>query len=119
MTYKNLLSSINNRVNIISINRPVKLNALNIETFKELDKAINLAVSNSEIRVIIITGFGKKAFIAGADIKEFANFTKDKGHELSHLGHKILSNTIENCPKPIIAAINGYALGGGLEIAMA
>jgi len=119
MTYKNLLSSINNRVNIISINRPDKLNALNIETFKELDKAINLAVSNSEIRVIIITGFGKKAFIAGADIKEFANFTKDKGHELSHLGHKILSNTIENCPKPIIAAINGYALGGGLEIAMA
>jgi len=78
MIYKNLLSSINNRVNIISINRPDKLNALNIETFKELDKAINLAVSNSEIRVIIITGFGKKAFIAGADIKEFANFTKDK-----------------------------------------
>lgn len=119
MIFKNLLYSIDNRVNIISINRPDKLNALNIETFKELDKAINLAILNLEIRVIIITGCGEKAFIAGADIKEFANFTKEEGYELSRLGHKILSDTIENCPKPIIAAVNGYALGGGLEIAMA
>ena len=69
--------------------------------------------------VIIITGVGEKAFVAGADIKEFVNFTMEQGSELSESGHKILSETIEGCPKPIIAAINGYALGGGLELAMA
>jgi len=119
MSYNNLIYSIQDRVNTISINRPEKLNALNIETFSEIDHAIKSSVANSEVRLIIITGVGDKAFVAGADIKEFVNFTMEQGSELSESGHKILTETIENCPKPIIAAINGYALGGGLEIAMA
>tara|TARA_B100000900_G_scaffold146203_2_gene123879 strand:+ start:6605 stop:7381 length:777 start_codon:yes stop_codon:yes gene_type:complete len=119
MSYNNLVCKIQDRVNIISINRPDKLNALNIETFSEIDHAIKSSVANSDVRIIIITGVGDKAFVAGADIKEFVNFTMEQGFELSESGHKILTETIENCPKPIIAAINGYALGGGLEIAMA
>ena len=119
MSYNNLVCKIQDRVNIISINRPDKLNALNIETFSEIDHAIKSSVANSDVRIIIITGVGDKAFVAGADIKEFVNFTMEQGFELSESGHKILTETIENCPKPLIAAINGYALGGGLEIAMA
>ena len=119
MPFNNLLSKINNHINTISINRPDKLNALNIETFVELDQAVKLAVSNSEVRLIIITGVGKKAFVAGADIKELGKLNTEQAYEISESGHKILSETIENCPKPIIASINGYALGGGLEIAMA
>lgn len=119
MSYKNLTYEIENRINIIYINRPEKLNALNIETFSELDHAVKSSVVNSDVRLIIITGVGEKAFVAGADIKEFVNFTMEEGFELSESGHKILSETIERCPKPIIAAINGYALGGGLEIALA
>ena len=119
MSYNNLTCEIENRINIISINRPEKLNALNIETFSEIDHAIKSSVANDEVRIIILTGVGEKAFVAGADIKEFVNFTMEQGSELSESGHKILSETIEGCPKPIIAAINGYALGGGLELAMA
>ena len=119
MSYNNLTYEIENRINIISINRPEKLNALNIETFTEIDHAIKSSVANDEVRIIIITGVGDKAFVAGADIKEFVNFTMEQGSELSEAGHKILSETIEGCSKPIIAAINGYALGGGLELAMA
>ena len=119
MSYNNLTYEIENRINIISINRPEKLNALNIETFSEIDYAIKSSVANDEVRIIILTGVGEKAFVAGADIKEFVNFTMEQGSELSESGHKILSETIEGCSKPIIAAINGYALGGGLELAMA
>ena len=119
MPYNNLTYEIENRINIISINRPKKLNALNIETFSEIDNAIKSSVANSEVRIIIITGVGDKAFVAGADISEFVNFTMEQAFELSESGHKVLTETIEKCPKPIIAAINGYALGGGLEIAMA
>ena len=119
MVYNNLICQTENRVNVISINRPDKLNALNIETFSEIEHAVKSSVANSDIRLIIITGVGEKAFVAGADIKEFVNFSMEKAYELSESGHKILSETIESCPKPIIAAINGYALGGGLEIALA
>ena len=119
MPYNNLTYEIENRINIISINRPKKLNALNIETFSEIDNAIKSSVANSDVRIIIITGVGDKAFVAGADISEFVNFTMEQAFELSESGHKVLTETIEKCPKPIIAAINGYALGGGLEIAMA
>ena len=119
MPYNNLTYEIENRINFISINRPKKLNALNIETFSEIDNAIKSSVANSEVRIIIITGVGDKAFVAGADISEFVNFTMEQAFELSESGHKVLTETIEKCPKPIIAAINGYALGGGLEIAMA
>jgi len=119
MSYKNLTYEIQNRINIIAINRPEKLNALNMKTFSEIDHAVKSSIANSDIRLIIITGVGEKAFVAGADIKEFVSFTMEQALELSESGHKILSETIENSPKPIIAAINGYALGGGLEIAMA
>ena len=119
MSYNNLIYEIDNRINIITINRPKNLNALNIETFSELDHAVKLSVANPDVRLIIITGAGDKAFVAGADIKEFVNFSMEEAYELSESGHKILSETIESCPKPIIAAINGYALGGGLEIALA
>ena len=119
MSYNNLTYEIENRINIISINRPEKLNALNIETFSEIDHAIKSSVANPEVRLIIITGVGEKAFVAGADIKEFVDFTMEQAYELSESGHKVLSETIERCPKPIIAAINGYALGGGLELALA
>ena len=119
MSYNNLIYTIKDRVNIISINRPDKLNALNIETFSEIDHAVKSSVANDEVRIIILTGVGEKAFVAGADIKEFVNFSMEEAYELSESGHKILSETIESCPKPVIAAINGYALGGGLEIALA
>ena len=119
MSYNNLTYEIDNRINIISINRPNNLNALNIQTFSELDHAVKSSVANPDVRLIIITGSGDKAFVAGADIKEFVNFSMEEAYELSESGHKILSETIESCPKPIIAAINGYALGGGLEIALA
>ena len=119
MSYNNLTYEIDNRINIISINRPKKLNALNIETFSEIDHAIKSSIVNPDVRLIIITGTGDKAFVAGADIKEFVNFSMAEAYELSESGHKILSETLERCPKPIIAAINGYALGGGLEIALA
>ena len=108
-----------NNISYITINRPNHLNALNSETIKELNKAIVHSDLSNEVKCIIITGAGDKAFVAGADIKEFVNFTMEEGFELSESGHKILSETIERCPKPIIAAINGYALGGGLEIALA
>ena len=106
MSYNNLKCEIENRINIISINRPEKLNALNIETFSEIDHAIKSSVANDEVRIIIITGVGEKAFVAGADIKEFVNFSMEEAYELSESGHKILSETIESCPKPIIAAIH-------------
>ena len=119
MSYNNLTYEIENRMNIISINRPEKLNALNIETFSEINHAIKSSVSNPEVRIIIITGVGEKAFVAGADIKEFVNFTMEQASELSESGHKILSETVERCPKPIIAAIDGICMGGGLEVALA
>ena len=118
MSYNNLTYEIENRINIISINRPEKLNALNIETFTEIDHAIKSSVANDEVRIIIITGVGDKAFVAGADIKEFVNFTMEQGSELSEAGHKILSETIEGCSKPIIAAINGPAVGVGVTMTL-
>ena len=103
----------------IIINRPSKLNALNKETIKELHDSFKALDNNSEIKVIIITGSGEKAFVAGADIAEFADFSVKKGAELAAKGQKKLFNFIENLSTPVIAAINGFALGGGLELAMA
>lgn len=116
--YQNLLFEIKSSVGIITINRPDKMNALNLATIKEIGKAVTNALSLNEIRSIIITGSGNKAFIAGADIAEFANFTADNAQKMSEKGHHVF-DTIENAPKPIIAAINGFALGGGCELAMA
>jgi enoyl-CoA hydratase len=104
---------------LITISREAKLNALNRETLKEINLAINDAINDKTIRGIIITGAGEKAFVAGADISEFSSFNSSEGKELAKQGHENVFDLIENSPKPIIAAINGFALGGGLELAMA
>lgn len=118
MPYTNLLIESADHILTITINRPSQLNALNRETIEELNKALSLADVNPEVRAIIITGSGEKAFVAGADIKEFAHFSIDEGRSLSAEGHKLLFDFVENMSKPVIAAVNGFALGGGLELAM-
>ena len=102
----------------IFINRPSKLNALNKETIKELSTLFKEAEEDNNTKVIIITGEGTKAFIAGADISEFSDFDREQGEKLSADGHNLLFNLVENLSTPVIAAINGFALGGGLELAM-
>lgn len=119
MNYENLLVSIADKVATVTINRPTKLNALNKSTISDLHKAIKLLGKNNDVRVIILTGSGEKAFVAGADISEFSNFTIDQGTDLAAEGQDKLFDYIENLKKPVIAAINGFALGGGLELAMA
>jgi enoyl-CoA hydratase len=103
----------------IYINRPEKLNALNKATIQELHETLQLVDENPDVRVIIITGSGDKAFVAGADIAEFAHFSAEEGAQLAAKGQQILFDFIENMKTPVIAAINGFALGGGLELAMA
>ncbi len=117
--YQNIIVEKTEQIAIITIDRPQKLNALNILTIKELHLCLKDLKDDDDTRVIIITGSGKKAFIAGADILEFANFTKEQGMQLSERGQELLFDFIEQFPKPIIACINGFALGGGLELAMA
>lgn len=119
MNYENILSQTNAGIATITINRPNKLNALNIETIEELHEAFLIANTNKNVKAIIVTGSGEKAFVAGADISEFAHFDVDKGRKLSANGQKLLFDFVENLSTPVIAAINGFALGGGLELAMA
>lgn len=119
MNYENITITSENGIATISINRPTKLNALNKATIQELHVAFNTLEKEEEIRAIIITGSGTKAFVAGADIAEFAHFTVEEGAQLAAQGQEILFNFIENLKKPVIAAVNGFALGGGLELAMA
>ena len=119
MNYENIIVTAENGIGQITINRPSKLNALNIATINELHNGLESLDSNSEIRVIIITGEGEKAFVAGADISEFAHFSVEQGAQLAQQGQEILFDFIENIRTPVIAAINGFALGGGLELAMA
>lgn len=118
-TSEYILSEVKNGVLVITINRPDKLNALNKQTIEELHETLVEAENVSEIRAVIITGAGEKAFVAGADISEFANFSVEQGKQLSSIGHFKIFNFIENYSKPTIAAVNGFALGGGLELAMA
>lgn len=115
----NLLIEQKGHVFTITINRPAQLNALNKETISELNQALSNANNDSSVGVIILTGSGEKSFVAGADIKEFADFNIAQGGELAMNGQKILFDFIENMNKPVIAAVNGFALGGGLELAMA
>lgn len=118
MNFENILVEKENRIAIVTINRPSKLNALNKVTINELHEALKGLADDNEIRVIILTGSGEKAFVAGADISEFANFDSSQGAELAAKGQELLFNFIQNLPKPVIAAVNGFALGGGLELAM-
>jgi len=118
MEFENILFEVNGKIAKITINRPKYLNALNKQTFVDLEKAMNEVYNNFDIKGVIITGSGDKSFVAGADIKEFAQFTPEQGEELSRNGMRIFK-LIEDSPKPVIAAINGFALGGGLELAMA
>ncbi|WP_149273999.1 enoyl-CoA hydratase-related protein [Pareuzebyella sediminis] len=119
MTFTNVLISIKEGLAIVTINRPKKLNALNQETIKELHEAFEGLQDNADVKVIILTGSGEKAFVAGADISEFADFSEEEGRLLAANGQKLLFDYIENLTTPVIAAINGFALGGGLELAMA
>ena len=118
MTYNNLLTEVNGQTMIITINRPKFLNALNQETLRELEDVFTKIYEDDSILGVIITGSGEKAFVAGADIKEFANFSKTEGLQMANFGHSVF-DMIENCPKPVIAAVNGFALGGGCELSMA
>ncbi len=119
MNYNNILISLKDNISTIIINRPKKLNALNKETIEELHDAFYNANEDKNIKVIILTGSGEKAFVAGADISEFANFDVEEGTRLAAKGQEILFDFVENLSTPVIAAINGFALGGGLELAMA
>ncbi len=117
--YNNILTEQNGQVLGIIINRPKQLNALNKETIAELHNALKAADEDPGIGVIILTGSGEKSFVAGADIKEFADFSIAQGGELAKNGQDTLFSFIENLSTPVIAAVNGFALGGGLELAMA
>lgn len=119
MNYENIISQNNNGITIITINRPNKLNALNIDTIKELHLAFKIANTDKNVKTIIVTGSGEKAFVAGADISEFANFDVENGRKLAAKGQELLFDFVENLSTPVIAAVNGFALGGGLELAMA
>jgi enoyl-CoA hydratase len=116
---KNILLEINNGIAVVTLNRPDQLNALNRETILELSGLLDNLNNDKSVRALILTGAGEKAFVAGADIKEFAHFNIEEGRALSADGQTELFNKLENMSKPCIAAINGYALGGGLELAMA
>lgn len=119
MTYQQILSEVRENILYITINRAQKLNALNKEVLTELADAIRFATNTEEVRGILLTGAGEKAFVAGADISEFQNYTLAEGKDLAKKGQQNVFDAIENCPKPVVAAINGFALGGGLELAMA
>lgn len=119
MNFENILIKQKAKLATIFINRPKKLNALNKKTIEELHIAFETLEDDSNIKVIIITGNGEKAFVAGADISEFANFSSNEGASLARRGQEMLFNYIENLSTPVIAAVNGFALGGGLELAMA
>jgi enoyl-CoA hydratase len=119
MNFENILVTKTAALAQVTINRPKKLNALNKATIQELHKAFDALESDLNIKVIILTGIGEKAFVAGADIAEFAHFSMEEGAGLAKEGQEMLFNFIENLATPVIAAINGFALGGGLELAMA
>ena len=118
MNFENLLVQVDNSCATITINRPKKLNALNIDTIEELHDAFKSLDEDVTIKTIVITGSGEKAFVAGADISEFADFSVEEGEHLARNGQKILFDFVQNLSTPVIAAVNGFALGGGLELAM-
>lgn len=118
MNFENILIQKKDSLAQITINRPKKLNALNSTTINELNVAFETLEEDDNIRVIILTGSGEKAFVAGADISEFAHFSVEEGEDLAREGQEMLFDYVENLSTPVIAAVNGFALGGGLELAM-
>jgi enoyl-CoA hydratase len=118
MNFENILVSSENGLATVTINRPKKLNALNKRTIESLSEAFKALEEDQKIKVIVLTGSGEKAFVAGADISEFANFSAEQGGVLARKGQEMLFNLVENLSTPVIAAVNGFALGGGLELAM-
>ena len=118
MNFENILIEKNNGLATITINRPKKLNALNKATIFELNLAFETLEEDQSVKVIALTGSGDKAFVAGADISEFAHFSVEEGGGLAKTGQEMLFDYVENLSTPVIAAINGFALGGGLELAM-
>ena len=118
MNFENILVTTENGIATITINRPTKLNALNKATIKELHRAFKTAEESRSIRVILLTGSGEKAFVAGADISEFSDYSVAQGRELAAQGQAILFDYVAHLSTPVIAVINGFALGGGLELAM-
>jgi len=118
MAYNNLLYEVKDGIAYITINRPQVLNALNAQTISELEEAFIKAREDPAVKGVILTGSGEKSFVAGADINELAQQAAVSGKEFAVRGQRVL-NLIESMPKPVIAAVNGYALGGGCELAMA
>ncbi|MDC1028408.1 enoyl-CoA hydratase-related protein [Schleiferiaceae bacterium] len=116
---ENLQLTVSDGIATLVINRPKQLNALNKQTLSEINEAFESMRNNDAVKVVIMTGSGEKAFVAGADIKEFADFSGAEGSDLAKTGHMTVFNVIEEFSKPVIVAINGFALGGGLELAMA
>lgn len=119
MEFANLIVNFKDKLALITVNRPDNLNALNKATIDELSNCFKQLEANQEVRAIVITGAGDKAFIAGADIKEFAAFDAEQGKALAAEGQAKLFDLVASLSTPVIAAINGFALGGGLELAMA
>ena len=118
MTFENILVDIDGNLAQVTINRPSKLNALNKVTIQELHDALAQLDADATVKAIVLTGSGEKAFVAGADISEFAHFSIEEGAQLAALGQELLFDFVENMKTPVIAAVNGFALGGGLELAM-
>jgi enoyl-CoA hydratase len=115
---ENILIEKQDNIAVVTINRPTKLNALNKATIQELHDGFNALNEDKSVKAIIITGSGEKAFVAGADIAEFANFSISEGQQLATEGQELLFDFVQNLSTPVIAAVNGFALGGGLELAM-
>jgi enoyl-CoA hydratase len=118
MVYENLLIDVSGRIATIAINRPKSLNALTMSTMRELSAVLEDIAGRTDVGVVLLTGAGEKAFVAGADISEMRGFTPLQVLEFSRFGHRVLGN-IERLPQPVIGVINGFALGGGCELAMA
>lgn len=117
--YQTILTDLSEGIFTITVNRPDKMNALNKDVIEELGQAMQEVYSNKDIKTAIITGAGEKAFVAGADITEFTDLDASGGAALAAKGQELVFNKIENCPKPVVAAVNGFSLGGGCELAMA
>ena len=115
---ENILIEKQDAIAIVTINRPTKLNALNKATIQELHNGFKSLNEDKSVKAIIVTGSGEKAFVAGADISEFAHFSVEEGGKLAAQGQELLFDFVQNLSTPVIAAVNGFALGGGLELAM-